>query len=150
MREIVIGLAELSQDDGASGVERKPDFPVRGGDGVEIAEIEGEGGSGLGSQSERLRVEVQAARAFLRGRATLREILEFSLEVGHAGQAVLFPHSGQNFVPASNFVPQRVHSFFGRSDLPHSGQNFAPWVRAPQAGQNAAASLVRSRSLVKS
>jgi hypothetical protein len=60
------------------------------------------------------------------------------------------PHSGQNFAFASIFVPQRGYSFFGRSGLPHSGQNFAPSVRAPQAGQSAAASLVRSRLFVKS
>jgi predicted pyridoxine 5'-phosphate oxidase superfamily flavin-nucleotide-binding protein len=38
------------------------------------------------------------------------------------------PHSGQNFVPASNLLPHFEHSFFRRSGLPHSRQNFAPCV----------------------
>src|SRR5437660_1748701 len=63
---------------------------------------------------------------------------------------ILLPHSGQNFVPASNFVPHFEHSFFGRRGFPHSGQNFAPWVCAPHPGHSATASLVRSRSLVRS
>src|SRR5262252_439335 len=33
----------------------------------------------------------------------------------------LFPHSGQNFVPASNFLPHLEHSFFGRRAFPHWG-----------------------------
>src|SRR5689334_11040216 len=64
--------------------------------------------------------------------------------------ATLFPHSGQNFVPASNFVPHLPHSFLGRRALPHSGQNFAPCVRAPHEGQSATASDVRSMPLVMS
>src|SRR6476620_7354675 len=65
-------------------------------------------------------------------------------------QTSLVPHSGQNFVPASNFVPHLPHSFFGRSAFPHSGQNFAPCVRAPHAGHSATASDVRSIPLVRS
>src|SRR5205807_7485405 len=65
-------------------------------------------------------------------------------------QTILFPHSWQNLVPASNFVPHLEHSFLGRSGLPHSGQNFAPCVCAPQLGQSAVASLVRSNPLVRS
>src|SRR5262249_4502290 len=64
--------------------------------------------------------------------------------------AILFPHSGQNFVPASNFVPHLPHSFLGRSAVPHSGQNFAPCVCAPHAGHSATASVVRSMPLVRS
>src|SRR5450759_1033164 len=63
---------------------------------------------------------------------------------------ILLPHSGQNFVPDSNFVPHFEHSFLGRSGLPHSGQNFAPWVWAPHSGQYATASLVVSMFLVMS
>src|SRR5579859_3048660 len=63
---------------------------------------------------------------------------------------ILFPHSGQNLVPASNLAPHFEHSFLGRNGFPHSGQNFAPCVCAPQPGQSAVASLVRSRPLVMS
>src|SRR6185369_6427961 len=61
----------------------------------------------------------------------------------------LFPHSGQNLVPASNLVPHLAHSFLGCRALPHSGQNFAPWVCAPHPGQSATASVVRSMPLVR-
>src|SRR6476469_6727076 len=72
------------------------------------------------------------------------------LQLPNSPQTILFPHSGQNFVPASNFVPHLPHSFLGRRALPHSGQNFAPCVRAPQDGQSATASVARSMPLVKS
>src|SRR5579864_2346123 len=72
------------------------------------------------------------------------------LSTNYRLHTILFPHSGQNFVPASNFVPHLLHSFFGRSALPHSGQNFAPCVRAPHAGHSATASDVKSMPLVRS
>src|SRR5437016_5478415 len=150
MAQGFISLAKLPQDDAASGIKRQAQFPVRRNYSIEIAQIKCHRRTRLRSQGEFFIIKLHPAWALLGDTAARSKILEFPVEVCHADQAILLPHSGQNLVLPSTLVPQREHSFFGRSALPHSGPNLAPCVWAPQAGQSATASLVRSRSLVRS
>src|SRR5205814_9815144 len=59
------------------------------------------------SQGEFLIIKLHPARALLGDTAARSKILEFPVEVCHADQAILLPHSGQNLVLPSTLVPQR-------------------------------------------